>query len=209
MRANGDGGGLHQFKRHQHLAREGEPQRTIYRLESGWACRYRLLGESRRQITALFLPGDYCEPQWIFSAQPRYPIVALTDLRALSIPLQEIREVSASHPANVRHVLSAILTALNGQADWIVSLGRKTAIERLSGLICELFERLRASNQVLNDQCAMPLTQYDLADIVGLTPVHVNRVLQTLRARGLIELNAKWMRLPDPEGLRQLASPMR
>jgi CRP-like cAMP-binding protein len=206
MRANGNGAGLHQFKRHQHLAREGEPQRTIYRLESGWACRYRLLSDSRRQITALFLPGDYCEPQWIFSAHAHNPIVALTDLRAMSIPLHEIRDVPASQYDNVRNVLTAILVALNGQTDWIVSLGRKNAIERLSGLICELFDRLRTNNQVLNNQCAMPLTQYDLADIVGLTPVHVNRVLQTLRARGLIELNAKWMRLPDPDALRRVAT---
>jgi CRP-like cAMP-binding protein len=206
MRITGDGGELHQFKRHQHLAREGEPQQTLYRVESGWACRYRLLDDSRRQITELFLPGDYCEPQWIFSAQARQPIVALTDVRALGIPLHDIRDGSTPEHSNVRNVLGAMLAALNRQADWIVSLGRKTAIERLSGLLCELFDRLRATNQVLHDQCAMPLTQYDLADIVGLTPVHVNRVLQTLRARGLVELHAKWMRLPDPEALRRVAT---
>jgi len=200
--ASGDG--LQQFKRHQHLAREGEAQRTIFRVESGWACRYKLLSENRRQITALFLPGDYCEPQWVFSATVRYPIIALTDLRARAIPLHDIRDVSDAQYDNVRSLLSAILGSLNAQTDWIVSLGRKTAIERLSGLLCEIFDRLRAGNQVLNDQCAMPLTQYDIADIIGLTPVHVNRVLQTLRARGLIELSAKWMRLPDVEALRRL-----
>lgn len=201
--ASGDG--LHQFKRHQHLAREGEAQQTIYRLQSGWACRYKLLSQNRRQITALFLPGDYCEPHWLFSGQVRHPIIALTDLRVRSLSLHEIRDLPDTQYDNVRTVLSAILRSLNAQTDWIVSLGRKTATERLSGLLCEIFDRLRAGNQVLNDQCAMPLTQYDIADIVGLTPVHVNRVLQTLRARGLIELNARWMRLPDIEALRQLA----
>ena len=199
-----DGEGLQQFKRHQHLARAGEAQDTIYRVEAGWACRYRMLRDNRRQITALFLPGDYCEPHWLFSAEVHHPVVALTDLRVRRIPLQEIRDVPVAQYENVRSVLRAILRSLHGQSDWIVSLGRKTALERLSSLLCEIFDRLRSGDQVLDNQCAMPLTQHDLADIVVLTPVHVNRVLQVLRARGLIELSARWMRLPDPEALRKL-----
>jgi CRP-like cAMP-binding protein len=102
-------------------------------------------------------------------------------------------------------MLTAVLRALNRQTDWIVRLGRKTATERVCELICEIYDRMQASDRVLNDRCALPLTQYEIADVLGLTAVHVNRVLQTLRRRDLIELQAKRLRIPNPEALRRIA----
>ena len=193
---------IHHFKRHQHLAREGEEQQAVFLLEDGWAARYRVLSDGRRQINALFLPGEYCEPQWILGQCATYPVIALTTIRARAVPIADIDDRLAG-PARMPGILKAILLMINRQADWTVSLARKTAYERICGLFCDLFDRLRASNRVVNNRCPMPLTQYDIADIAGLTPVHVNRVLQVLRSQGLIELDSKWLRLPDPEAVRQ------
>lgn len=194
------------FKRHQHLAREGDVQRFLYRIVEGWGCRYRLLSDGRRQITALFLPGDLCEPQWLLGGRASGPIVALTDMQIESMLIEDIGR-GVGNLRSRKAILEAVLQNLNRQTEWIVRLGRKTATERVGELICEIFERMRAGQRVFNDSCAMPLTQCDLADIVGLTPVHVNRVLQQLRGQGLIELEAKWLRVPDPQNLFRLTSP--
>lgn len=92
------------------------------------------------------------------------------------------------------------------QANWLVTLGRKTALERVAHLLLELFERLRRSGLTYGLQCAMPLTQMEIADMTGLTPVHVNRTLQTMRMRGLVELQSKWLRIPDLSALREAAA---
>jgi CRP-like cAMP-binding protein len=196
---------LYQFKRHQHLAREGEEQQAVFFLEDGWAARYRVLSDGRRQINALFLPGEYCEPQWILSPQATYPVIALTTIRARAIPIAELDE-GATASLRKPSILKALLLMINRQADWTVSLARRTASERICGLFCELLDRLRVTNRVVNNRCPMPLTQYDIADIAGLTPVHVNRVLQVLRSQGLVELDSKWLRLPDPDAVRQLSA---
>lgn len=194
------------FRRHQHLVHEGERPDAIYRLEDGWACRYQLLSCGRRQITALFLPGDYCEPQWLLEPRSPHPIVALTGLRARGFPLTEVSVNTPSAKDNMRTMLAAMLGLLNRQADWIATLGRKTALERVCALLCDIFERLQENGRVFNNRCAMPLTQPDLADIVGLTPVHVNRVLKQLRARDLVEIRSRQLYLSDPITLASIGA---
>ena len=92
------------------------------------------------------------------------------------------------------------------QSNWLVSLGRKTAVERLAHLLLELFERMRRAGVAYGQQCALPLTQTDIADATGLTAVHVNRTLQSMRSKGVLELHSKWLRIPDLGALRDLAA---
>jgi CRP-like cAMP-binding protein len=195
------------FKRHEHLARQGEPPRSIFRIEEGWACRYRTLSAGRRQITALFLPGEYCEAQWLLGDTTTGPIVALTAVRALSIPLADMVGSGGSRNESMMAMLSATLRVLSRQSEWIVSLGRKTAVERLCAFLSDIYERLENAGRLVDQQrCVMPLTQAEMADVVGLTPVHVNRVLQQLRADGLVELHGKQLRIPDPIRLARIGS---
>jgi len=191
-----------QFRPHQYLAREADRPELVYRIEEGWACRFRLLNDGRRQITALFLPGDYCEPQWVLGHRPAQPIVALTNVRASCIPCASI----GNRPFDQqRRLWSALAHALDRQSDWLVTLGRRTALERIAHLLCDIFERLSRSGLTYGQQCAMPLTQMDMADLTGLTPVHVNRTLQSMRSAALIELQSRWLRIPDLSALRQAA----
>lgn len=191
------------FRPHQFLAREDEQPEAIFRIDEGWACRYRLLPDGRRQITGLYLPGDICEPHWALGRRPTQPIVALTNVRATLLPC-------AGHgilPAESLHACwNSLAELIERQTNWLVTLGRKTALERLAHLLLELFERMRASGLTYGQQCAMPLTQMEIADLTGLTPVHVNRTLQAMRARGLIELQSKWLRIPDLASLRDAAA---
>lgn len=192
-------------KAHQYVAREGEVQRHFHFIMEGWACRYTLLPDGRRQITSLFLPGDYCEMQWVHSATACQHIIALTNMRTMRIMCRGVIELS-EQDASIRNLLWAdALSCAALQNEWLLNLGRKNALEKISHLFCEIYHRLKRRSLTYGDQCAMPLTQLDLADITGLTPVHVNRTLQEMRTLGLIELRSKWLRLPDMSRLKQIA----
>jgi CRP-like cAMP-binding protein len=189
------------FRPHQFLARDEQPE-AIFQIDEGWACRYRLLSDGRRQITGLFLPGDICEPHWALGTRPTQPIVALTNVRATCLPCSTHGGLARE---SERACWKNLTEMIERQANWLVTLGRKTALERLAHLLLELFERMRASGLSYGQQCAMPLTQMEIADMTGLTPVHVNRTLQAMRSRGLVELQSKWLRIPDLAALRDVA----
>jgi len=191
------------FRPHQYLARENDQPEVIYRIEEGWACRFHLLSDGRRQITALFLPGDYCEPQWALGQRVTQPIVALTRVRAARIPCLPVAGRSGDHHYSL---WMALVATIERQAGWLVSLGRKNAQERIAHLLCEMYERLHGNGLAHAQQCAMPLTQSVIADITGLTPVHVNRTLQAMRMAGLIQLQSKWLHIRDMEALRRIAT---
>nr|WP_162895842.1 Crp/Fnr family transcriptional regulator [Novosphingobium sp. THN1] len=173
-----------QFRRYEHLARGGDRSDCIYCIKDGWACRYALLRDGRRQITALYLPGDYCEPHWLLSGQARLPVMALTRLTARPIPLGEI---DGPGEGGVRNVLREMVQTLDRQAQWITRLGRKNATERIVELLADLRDRLGSDE----DKVVIPLTQREIADIVGLTPVHVNRVLHRLAEQGGVYLRGR------------------
>lgn len=196
---------LYYIKAHQPLAREGEVQHYVHHIKEGWACRYKLLPDGRRQITALFLPGDYCELGWTCDAAASQHVVALTNIRSIRLPCRDLRQKVMTDPQLYDFLWSDVQASADMQTEWIVNLGRKSALEKLSHLFCELYYRLKASSLTCGDQCAMPLTQLDLADITGLTPVHVNRTLQEMRTLGLIELRSRWLRIPDIKRLRDVA----
>ncbi|WP_238291148.1 Crp/Fnr family transcriptional regulator, partial [Methylobacterium longum] len=89
--------------------------------------------------------------------------------------------------------------------EWLVNVGRRSAEERIAHLMCELLLRLRAVGRTAGDGYALPITQEDLADTTGLTSVHVNRTLGSLKQRGLIALSGRQLRILDLAGLETLA----
>lgn len=190
------------FRPHQYLVREAELPQAVFRIEEGWACRFRLMNDGRRQITGLFLPGELCEPQWAAGQRAAQPVVALTNVRASRIDIMARNERS---PEQRRYLWKALTAAVEWQADWLVTLGRKNALERIAHLLCDIYDRMSRCGLTYGQQCAMPLTQMDLADLTGLTPVHVNRTLQGMRSDGLIELQSRWLRIPDLPALRRAA----
>ncbi|WP_159873584.1 Crp/Fnr family transcriptional regulator [Novosphingobium sp. 9U] len=139
----------------------GEAQDRVYRLDEGWACRYMLLPDGRRQITALYLPGDFCEPQWVLAGRAELPIVALTDVIATEIPLGSI---GGDSDEGVSELTEALMTNFNRQSDWIVSLGRRSASGRIAALFAEIYNRLQRNGRV-RQPCTIPLTQQDIADV--------------------------------------------
>ena len=189
------------FRPHQFLTREHDRPEALYDILEGWACRHRLLPDGRRQITALYLPGDLCDPMWSLTPACHEPVIALTNVRATRKSL-----VDPSTIDRHKGFSSRLAESVERQSNWLVSLGRKTAVERLAHLLLELFERMRRAGLAYGQQCALPLTQTDIADATGLTAVHVNRTLQSMRSKGVLELHSKWLRIPDLGALRDLAA---
>lgn len=191
------------LKQHQHLLRLPDRAEHLHKITSGWAGRYRLLSDGRRQITALYLPGDICDLSWLKNGQSSQSVVALTSVETMRIPRAEIEEQMRRDARALSMLWQQSARAHQIEAEWLVNLGRKNALERLSHLLCELHCRLSQANAADDASCEMPLTQQDLADVAGLTPVHVNRTLQEMRALGLIDLQARRLTIHDLPALQR------
>lgn len=196
---------IFRFRRHEHLTRSGEPQDSIFCIEEGWVGRYTVLGAGRRQITALYLPGDYCEPQWIIRPRSTESIIALTPVRAWRKPIGKLTDVDRSSP-DTRELLGAIPRIIERQSAWITALGRKSAVERISSLMVEFMDRMKGAGRSQSDRFPMPLTQSEIGDVVGLTPIHVNRVMKDLKNRGIIEARSRFVTVRDQAELRAIAN---
>ena len=110
-----------------------------------------------------------------------------------------------AHPRVTQALLWEQLVTVAIQRQWTLCLGRLSAFERVAHLLCELFLRLRGVGLAANGACELPVTQIDLSDATGLTPVHVNRTLQELRGAGLVRLGDKKLVIPDLRALQDAA----
>lgn len=180
---------------HGYLARRGEKSAYIHFLIDGWAARYRLLSDGRRQITRIYVPGDLCEISSLTQPVAREHVVALLPLKTARVSHGQAREALLNEPRVQQMLWREQSEQSEIQSEWIGNLGRKTALERIAWLFCEMTERIGRVSDNGAGGCDMPMTQIDIADATGLTPVHVNRVLQEMRAGRLIELHAKRLKI--------------
>ena len=187
------------------IIEEGDDPRAVNVILDGWACRYKQLRDGRRQIASILLPGDPCDPHIFLLDRMDHAIGAITPVTLVQIPGAKLRELTARSPALEHAFLREALATAAVQREWTVSLGRRTGVERLAHLFCELHARLAAVGLAEPGGCPMPLTQSDLADALGQTSVHINRTLQELRGQGLITLRSRRLTIHDPEGLVELA----
>ena len=183
---------------------EGDEPHLVNIVLSGWACRYKVLPDGRRQIIALLLPGDMCDPYVFLLRTMDHALGTLTPVTLAKVPAQAIRAVTASGPELAEALWLQVLEAIEIQREWTISLGRRTAVERLAHLFCEVSVRLGALGLTNEADFDMPITQSDLADAMGLSTVHVNRSLQELRASGLIELRSRRLTILNRPALMEL-----
>ena len=172
------------------LIREGDPSGPLFVILAGWACRYQMLPEGTRQITAFLMPGDCCDMHLSTSHVMDHSIATLTDARVASIPRKRFEHLIATRPALTQALWWAQLVDEGVLRAWIVSMGRRGSVERVAHLMCELYIRARSIGLTDGDRLELPLTQLVLGDALGLTPVHGNRVLRRLRLQGIMELRA-------------------
>ncbi len=171
----------------------------------GWACRYKTLGSGRRQIVAIYLPGDVCNFDALLMAGPDQSIRAARGACLAGICHATLDHVVRTMPAISHGLWWESVASASIQRVWTVNVSRRSATKRLAHLLCELFTRLTAIGLNQGWRCAVPLTQADLGQACGLTPVHTNRTIQELRLLGLIALEGGMLEILDWDAMRMLA----
>jgi CRP-like cAMP-binding protein len=134
--------------------------------------------------------------------QMDHSIGAITPMKVAEIGPEEFEALLEQHPRVTQALYWDGLVTLATQREWTLNVGQRSAYERISHLLCELFIRLQTVGLTDGKICDFPLTQLDLADATGLTAVHVNRTLQELRRDALIELQSRTLTIPDLERLK-------
>jgi len=184
---------------------EGDKPRHVHLVLDGWACRYKTLPDGKRQIVALFVPGDFCDVNVYILKHMDHSIGAITRLKVAMITPDEMSALTAERPRVTQALWWHELVTAAIQREWTLNVGQRSAYERLAHLLVELYLRLQAVGRAHDGRCDFPLTQNDLADATGLTAVHVNRTLQELRRDGLIELERKQLQIIDLQRLMDVA----
>lgn len=177
----------------------------VHVLEDGFACRYRDLSDGRRQILALLIPGDIVDLRQFVLGGRQPPVAALSPLSVRAIPNASLFKLLETSPRTTRALWSTTLVEESIAREWLVSIGKRSAIERVAHLLCEIYLRLAAVGRTDGSRFPLPLTQSELADALGLSTVHVNRTLQELRKSGLIAFQSGTVELFDFEALAKLA----
>jgi CRP-like cAMP-binding protein len=179
---------------------EGENPELVHLIVEGYACRYKILANGRRQIMAVFVPGDICDFHVQILGEMDHSIGTLTPASVVDIPRDTIAELIANPRIN-RALWWSSLVDEGTLREWLVSMGQRASAEQMAHVFCELYVRLRAVGLGAVDGFELPFTQDELSDLMGITPVHVNRTLTGLREAGLIHLDGRRLVIPDFERL--------
>ncbi len=189
----------------KYLVREGdEPQYCAF-IHSGFAYRQKSTADGSRQIVAILVPGDFVDLQQIFLNISDHSVQALTQAEITEIDIGALREIALTRAAVSKAMWLDALVESSIYREWILNVGRRDARARISHLLCELAVRLKISGGSDDYHYRLPMSQEQLGDAVGLTSVHVNRVLKTLSEEGLIEREIRNINVVDWDRLCKVA----
>ena len=193
------------FEADTDIAVQGDVPRSAFVLTHGMACRYRLLPEGKRQILTFLIPGDVFDLHAFLLEAMDHSIGTLVPTRLAPISRATVFDLFDRHPQIGAALWCGALQEEAINRERIVALGRRSARGRVAYLLCELVWRQRAVGLAEDHAIRLPLTQVELADTLGLTAVHVNRILQRFRRDNLISLTQRRLTLLDIERLQEIA----
>ena len=193
------------FSPRQDILTEGERVRDIHIVLSGLAARYKLLNEGERQIMAFLIPGDICDVEVFVLEEMDHGIAAISEVTCALVPADEMKALLTEMSTLTQALWWSTMTDSAVLRERIIDHGRRDAHERIAHLFYEMLIRYRMVDSAEDNVVPFPLTQEELADATGLTPVHVNRTLKQLREEGLIELRGRVLKVLDAPGLKRAA----
>ena len=191
------------MKEGQDIVREGDSSSRCFLLLSGFACTYKVTGNGKRQIVGFSIPGDSPDLQSLHLDVLDNSLGTLTPCRVGFITHEALRDLCERCPRIASAFWRATLIDAAIFREWVMNVGQRDAYSRMAHVLCELMVRLRAVGLADNYSCDLPITQAEFADAIGASTVHVNRVLQEMRAHGLIELRGDRLFVPDWEKLKR------
>jgi CRP-like cAMP-binding protein len=187
------------------LIHERQAGQRAFILQQGWACCYKLLPDGGRQVIDVRLPGDFIGLRSILLRTSDHSSEAVTDVVVAEVPAQRMLATFQALPRLGAAILWAASRDEAMVVEHLVGVGRRDALARTAHFLVELSLRLRLVGMGTETAFACPLNQYLLADALGLTAIHVNRVLRQLREQGLVTFRDGQVVFHDLPGLRRLA----
>jgi CRP-like cAMP-binding protein len=192
-------------KKRRELVLDGYPFGKLGFIKDGFAVRYKLLRNGKRQIVSFLLPGDVIGLPGSFLDRAAHSVIAVTDMTLRVCALDAFVNLCCRGPkfALVLSWLAAQEAAV--YAERIISIGRRTPTERLAHFLLEIHSRLSAVGRADDVSCELPFTQEMMSDALGLSVPHLNRTLRQLRADGMVAIDDHRVFFTDMPELAQLA----
>jgi CRP-like cAMP-binding protein len=187
------------------VIRHGEEVNQSMLLLSGWLARAKDLPSGQRQLAELHVAGDFADLHSFTLKRLDHDVISITRCEIALVPHERLRDLTDRYPHLTR--LFWLMTNIDAaiQREWTLSLGRRSAIARMAQLFCEMNIRLGLVGLSQHESFEFPLTQIELGECLGLTSVHVNRTLQELRKRGLVEFQNRRVTILDLPALTDVA----
>lgn len=193
------------FQARSDVLRQKDVPDVAHLLLEGNTFRYKILGNGRRQITAVLVPGDVCDLEAVMRGQADYSVGAATTCVLGEIPAARITNFTKIDPLLAKNILSKLLRDEAICREWLVGMGCRSALQRLAHFLCEFRTRLEPLGMAQNGEFQLGFTQVDMAAILGLSIVHVNRTMQEIRRSGLIAFSAGTLTILDIPALEAVA----
>lgn len=185
----------------EHLYHEGDVVNEVYNLTGGWVLLYHLLDDGRRQILEILLPGAFFGLQPDANQPMSHSAVCATAAEICVFRRRDIMNLFLERADLAVRTIALCARERIAIHDHLTSLGRRTARERIVHLLVEIDHRLRAIQP--GAPAIVPLTQAQIGDVTGLSEVHVNRILQDLRAEGAVEISRGMLQILRPDKLTE------
>jgi CRP-like cAMP-binding protein len=179
------------------IVRAGEPSQEVHTLLRGWAYRFLLLPDGRRQILGYYLPGNLITLEALHMPRVHVSIQALTDVTLCVFDIEVFRRLVRDTPAINEEAERACVQRTIFNDNRLMDLGRRTAQEKLARFIVEMYVRLARRKAVRDRSFTWPLRHEHIADTLGLTPVHVSRTLRALREERVVSINGQDVTILD------------
>jgi CRP-like cAMP-binding protein len=192
------------YTRGTEIVSAGQMMTNTLIMHKGWAIRYKTLHDGRRQILNVLLPGDIFDLQVLVAAEADHSVMSVTDVSVFSVPPSAMHKMLGGSGTLT---MAFWWTQVQEEAflrEQIVRNGRQTARERIGNFLLELHRRTQIVDEASEEGFKLPLTQTHIADALGLTPIHTNRVLRQLARDGYILRDRSWIWFNDADALATL-----
>ncbi|MGX5843565.1 Crp/Fnr family transcriptional regulator [Mesorhizobium sp. ArgA1] len=187
------------------IIREGDNPDRVHVILEGFAARYKVTFEGKRQLFGYLIPGDFCDLHVAVLRRMDHSIATLTPCVVATLPTETVAELTETRPALARAFWWCSLVDEATLREWLLNMGQRPAAQGLAHLFCELHARLEAVGLTDDGHFDLPVTQVELADTMGLSFVHVNRSLAELRKQNLVTLRDNKIVIPHVGRLKAYA----
>jgi CRP-like cAMP-binding protein len=193
------------MKAGEDIVRAGGPPGSVILVTEGVACRRQPLPDGKHAITAILLPGDFCNLHALILGHMCHGIAALTDCAVVEMPARTIDHLMRVNPRIARALWRSMLADEAVLRAWLVNIGQRPSDRKVAHLLCELRLRLHSVGLATPQSMRLPMRQKELAEMLGLAKEYLNRVLRDLQQAGLLAVEGREIFFPALSRLEEFA----